>query len=466
MMLEKKVNTTPVDYAVLNQLSQDFEKRFVPQTELSAEQAFWSQNSVNSPEPTLSSRPTKVEVPKELPKVSMVIIEQDFDNLEAELRESRPQIAKIQRKQMGNNNKIALARSRIANLEQIIEDIQDIKSEAPFMTQAAIIKQVADSVTISSESQQQQWQIADKTNRKSHEEREALDSKTLKLCEAPILALPKGNDDFVVYCDASHQGLGAVLMQREKVIAYASRQLKPNEENYTTHYLWKLGAVVFALKILRPYLQRRWLELLADYDCEIRYHPGKANVIADALSQKERIKPLRVRSLVMTIHPKLPSQIRKAQTKAIKEENIKAKNLRGMDNAFEICPDGIRSARDRQRSYANVRRKPLEFQVGDRVMLKVSPRKGVIRFRKRGKLNPRYIRPFKIPERIGTVAYKLEFLEELSNVHKPVEIMDREVKQLKQSHIPIVKVRWKSKRGPEFTWEREDQIHAKYPHLF
>ncbi|GJR81553.1 putative reverse transcriptase domain-containing protein [Tanacetum coccineum] len=138
-----------------------------------------------------------------------------------------------------------------------------------------------------------------------------------KLCEAPILALPEGNDDFVVYYDASHQGLGAVLMQREKVIAYASRQLKPNEENYTTHDL-ELGAVVFALKIWRHYLygtkctvftnhkslqhildqkelnmrQRRWLELLADYDCEIRYHPGKANVVADALSRKERIKPL------------------------------------------------------------------------------------------------------------------------------------------------------------------------------
>nr|GEX91210.1 putative reverse transcriptase domain-containing protein [Tanacetum cinerariifolium] len=86
--------------------------------------------------------------------------------------------------------------------------------------------------------------------------------------------------------------------------------------------------------------QRRWLELLADYDCEIRYHPGKANVVADALSRKERIKPLRVRSLVMTIHPKLPSQILKAQTEAIKEENIKAENLQGMDKAFEICPYG------------------------------------------------------------------------------------------------------------------------------
>ncbi|GKC54127.1 putative reverse transcriptase domain-containing protein [Tanacetum coccineum] len=133
-----------------------------------------------------------------------------------------------------------------------------------------------------------------------------------KLCEAPILALPKGNDNFVVYCYASRQGLGAVLMQREKVIAYASRQLKPHEENYTTHDL-ELGAVVFALKIWRHYLygtkctvftyhkslqhilnqkelnmrQRRWLELLADYDCEIPYHPGKENVVADALSRKK-----------------------------------------------------------------------------------------------------------------------------------------------------------------------------------
>ncbi|GJT93686.1 putative reverse transcriptase domain-containing protein [Tanacetum coccineum] len=93
--------------------------------------------------------------------------------------------------------------------------------------------------------------------------------------------------------------------------------------------------------------QRRWLELLADYDCEICYHPGKANVVADALSWKEQIKPLRVRSLVMTIHPKLPSQILEAQTEALKEENIKAENLRGMDKAFEVRPDGTRCIKNR-----------------------------------------------------------------------------------------------------------------------
>ncbi|GJZ34154.1 putative reverse transcriptase domain-containing protein [Tanacetum coccineum] len=162
-----------------------------------------------------------------------------------------------------------------------------------------------------------------------------------RLCEALILALPEGNDDFVVYYDASRQGLGAVLIQREKVIAYASRQLKPNEENYTTHDL-ELGAVHILDQKELNMRQRRWLELLADYDCEIRYHPGKANVVADALSRKERIKPLRIRSLIMTLHPKLPTQILEAQTETIKEENIKAKNLRGMDKSFEIRPDGTR----------------------------------------------------------------------------------------------------------------------------
>ncbi|GKA22532.1 putative reverse transcriptase domain-containing protein [Tanacetum coccineum] len=149
------------------------------------------------------------------------------------------------------------------------------------------------------------------------EQEEAFQLLKQKLCAAPILALPEGSEDFVVYCDASIKGLGAVLMQRMKVIAYASRQLKIHEKNYTTHDL-ELGAVVFALKIWRHYLygtkcvvftdhkslqhildqkdlnmrQRRWIELLSDYDCEIRYHPGKANVVADALSQKERIEPL------------------------------------------------------------------------------------------------------------------------------------------------------------------------------
>nr|GFB62523.1 putative reverse transcriptase domain-containing protein [Tanacetum cinerariifolium] len=111
-----------------------------------------------------------------------------------------------------------------------------------------------------------------------------------KLCSAPILALPEGSEDFIVYCDASNKGLGTVLIQREKVISYASRQLKIHEKDYMTHDL-ELRAKELNIR------QLRWLELLSDYDCEIRYHPGKANVIADALSRKEREPPLRVRAL-------------------------------------------------------------------------------------------------------------------------------------------------------------------------
>ncbi|GJW50029.1 putative reverse transcriptase domain-containing protein [Tanacetum coccineum] len=610
-----------------------------------------------------------------------------------------------------------------------------------------------------------------------------------KLCSAPILALPEGSEDFVVYCDASHKGLGAVLMQREKVIAYASRQLKVHEKNYTTHDL-ELGSVVFALKIWRHYLygtrctvftdhkslqhildqkelnmrQRRWLELLSDYDCDIRYHPGKANVVADALSRKERIEPLRVRALVMTIGLDLPKRILEAQIEAQKPENIVNEDVGGMirrdipkerlepradgtlclhsrswipcygdlrsvimheshkskysihpgsatyvskcltcarvkaehqrpsgllvqpeipewkwDNitmdfitklprssqgfdtiwvivdrltksahflpirendpldklarlylnrivarhgipASIICDrdgrftsnfwrsfqkalgtdismstayhpetDGqsertiqtledmlracvidfgkgwvkhlplaefsynnsyhasikaapyealygrkcrspvcwaevgeaqltgpeliqettekivlikqrMQAAQDRQKSYADRKRKPMEFKVGDRVMLKVSPWKGVVRFGKRGKLNPRYVGPFKVLAKVGKVAYRLELPQELSRVHhtfhvsnlkkcyadepivmplegihvddklqfveEPVEIMEREIKRLKRSRIPLVKVRWNSRRGPEFTWEREDSFKQKYPQLF
>ncbi|GJW96652.1 putative reverse transcriptase domain-containing protein [Tanacetum coccineum] len=498
-----------------------------------------------------------------------------------------------------------------------------------------------------------------------------------KLYSAPILALPEGAENFIIYCDASHKRLGVVLMQHEKVIAYASRKLKIHEKNSTTHDL-KLGVVVFALKIWRHYLygtkctvftdhkslqhildqnklnmrQRCWLELFSDYDYEIHYHLGKANVVADTLSRKERIKPLRVRALVMTIGLDLPKKILEAQTEARKPKNVEAKDVGGMlvessrksgiprkekletradetlclnnrswlpcfgdlrtlimheshkskyfvkaehqkpsgllvqpeipqwkwDNitmdfitkllrtssgydtiwiyviVLEVISEGlgyslgyeyclpsadrwtkrknhsdtgryvtrlrdrlwkcikaapfealygrkcrspicwakvkdtqltgpkiihettkkiiqikqrIQATRDRQKSYADVRRKPLEFKVGDKIMLKVL-------------------------EKVGTVAYRLELPQQLSRVHstfhvsslkkcisdkplpilfdeihiddklhfveEPVEIMDREVKRLKKSRIPIINVRWNSRRGPKFTWEREDQF--------
>nr|GEU92421.1 retrotransposon protein, putative, Ty3-gypsy subclass [Tanacetum cinerariifolium] len=580
---------------------------------------------------------------------------------------------------------------------------------------------------------------------------------------APILALPEGSEDFVVYCDASHKGMGAVLMQREKVIAYASRQLKIHEKNYTKHDL-ELGSGGVCSQNLEALFVRN--QMLSDYDCEIHYHPGKANVVADALSRKERIKPIRVRALVMTIGLELPKQILNAQTEARKPKNIKNEDVRGMlvenskdpeklrteklepladealclngrswlpcygdlrtvimheshklkysihpgsdkmyqdikrlywwpnvkadiatyvskcltcvkvkakhqrpsgllvqpkipewkwDNitmdfvtklpklsqgydtiwvivnrltksaifvpmretvpmeklarmylkerslqkalgtsldmstAYHPETDGqsertiqtledmlracaidfgkgwvnhlslvefsynnsyhvsikaapfealygrkcrspicwtevgeaqllgpeliqektekiiqirqrMQASRDRQKSYADLKRKVMEFQIGDMVMLKISPWKGVVRIGKWRKLNPRYVGPFKVLDKVETVAYKLELPQELSRVHntfhvsnlkkchadepldvpldglhvddklhfveEPVEIVDREVKRLKRSRIPLIKVRWNSKRGPEFTWEREDHFRKKYPHLF
>ncbi|GJV78557.1 putative reverse transcriptase domain-containing protein [Tanacetum coccineum] len=250
-----------------------------------------------------------------------------------------------------------------------------------------------------------------------------------KLCSAPILALPEGSKDFIAYCDASKKGLGAVLMQREKVISYASRQLKIHEKNYTTHDL-ELGAVVFALKIWRHYLygtkctvftdhkslqhildqkelnmrQRRWLELLSDYDCEIRYHPGKANVVADALSRKER-EPLRVRALVMTIGLDLPKQILKAQTEARKPENIKKEDVGGILVENSKDPEKLRTE----------------------------------------KLEPRTD---------GTLCL---------NGRKPVESWISRSQAIEASRVLICQVHG-TLGGPEFYWEREDQFTKNYPH--
>ncbi|KAJ9552691.1 hypothetical protein OSB04_016736 [Centaurea solstitialis] len=223
---------------------------------------------------------------------------------------------------------------------------------------------------------------------------------------------------------------------------------------------------------------RRFIEgLLSGYDYEIKYHLRKANVVANALSRKERTKPLRVQALEMLVHTILKEDILKAQEEALRVDRLKDETLHNLEGRFDLKTDGVwdrlMAARDRQKSYADNRRKPLEFQVGDRVLLKVSPWKGLVRFGKRGKLSPRYVGPFEIIERVGPVAYKLRLPEEMSEIHnafhvsnlkkcitdesqvipleevfldktlhfveEPIEILDKEVKKLKRSKIPIVK---------------------------
>ncbi|KAD3336765.1 hypothetical protein E3N88_32284 [Mikania micrantha] len=190
---------------------------------------------------------------------------------------------------------------------------------------------------------------------------EAFQTLKQKLCNAPVLTLPDGNDDFVVYCNACNQGLGCVLMKRGKVVAYASRQLKSHKKNYTTHDL-ELGAIVFALKIWRHPLygtkcvvftdhkilqhilnqkelnmkQRRWVELLNDYDCEIHYHPGKANVVADALSRKSHVQNHSVR-----VYTNLHNDILVAQQTSLAQGSLLDEMSCGAELQLETKDDGL-----------------------------------------------------------------------------------------------------------------------------
>ncbi|GJY03434.1 putative reverse transcriptase domain-containing protein [Tanacetum coccineum] len=228
-----------------------------------------------------------------------------------------------------------LAPSEMQELPRQLQELQDKGLAGYYQRFIANFSNIAKPLTsLTQKNQKYEW---------GKKEEEAFQTLKNNLCDAPILSLPDRVEDFVVYCDASNQGLGCVLMERGKVIAYASRQLKIHEKNYTTHDL-ELGAVVFALKNWRHYLydtksviytdhkslqhifdqkelnmrQRRWIELFSDYKCEIRYHLGKANVVADALSRKERVKPRRVRAMAMTIQFGLKEMILAAQSEAFK----------------------------------------------------------------------------------------------------------------------------------------------------
>ncbi|XP_076920044.1 uncharacterized protein LOC143581056 [Bidens hawaiensis] len=172
---------------------------------------------------------------------------------------------------------------------------------------------------------------------------------------------------------------------------------------------------------------------------------------------------------------------------------------RTTDQVIQIR-ERLKAARDRKKSYADVRRKLLEFQIGDKVLLKVSPWKGVVQFGKKGKLSPRFVGPLKILERIGPAAYRLELPEEMKGIHdvfhvlnlrkcpadetlamplkdveineklkfleQPIQIEDSMIKILKRKRLKLVKARWDSRRGPEYTWELESEMKKKYPYLF
>ncbi|GJT88447.1 putative reverse transcriptase domain-containing protein [Tanacetum coccineum] len=326
-----------------------------------------------------------------------------------------------------------------------------------------------------------------------------------------------------------HLKLELELLRKEKLYAKDKILATPSETSKVEN------APAEMLRDLDQQMEKRaddgctlWIKLYSKYEYEIRYHPCKANVVIEALRRKERVKPRRVRAMAMTIQYGVRGMILAAQSEAFKQENgmmrtvvmdeahasrspilwaeIRESSLIGpelvqeMTDKVVLIKEKLKATRDRQKSYADNRRKPLKFEVGDRVMLKVSPWKGVTRFGKKDKLGPRYVWPFEILKRIGPVAYRLRLPEELSGVHdtfhvsnlkkcladaslhvpldeikvdktlrcveEPVEIMDREVKRLKRSRISFVKVRWNSKHGPEFTWEREDYMKSKYPQLF
>nr|CAE03957.2 OSJNBb0085H11.6 [Oryza sativa Japonica Group] len=350
-----------------------------------------------------------------------------------------------------------------------------------------------------------------------------------RLVTAPVLVLHDPWKGFQVYCDASRLGLGCVLMQDGKVVAYASRKLRPHENNYPTHDL-ELAAMVHALKIWRHYVfgnrtkmytdhkrlkyiftqpdlnmrQRRWLELIKDYDMEIHYHPDFGGSWDKNLPYAEfSYNNSYQASLQMAPYEALYG--RKCRTPLLRDQTGERQvfgtdMLREAEEIVKIIQERLRVAQSRQKSYADNRRRDLTFEEGDYVYLRVTPLRGVHRFQTKGKLSPQFVGPYKIVSRRGEVAYQLELpssmagihdvfhvsqlkkclrvpteeadperielQEDLTYVEKPVRISEVNERNTRNRVIRFCKVQWSNHSEEEATWEREDELKSAHPHLF
>nr|GEY28768.1 putative reverse transcriptase domain-containing protein [Tanacetum cinerariifolium] len=374
-----------------------------------------------------------------------------------------------------------------------------------------------------------------------------------KLCSAQILALPEGTKDFVVYCDVSLKGFGAILMQREKIHEAQEEAMK--RENIEAENLGRLIKPIFEFRPdeTRCFENRVWLPLFGglrdlvmheSYKSKYSIHPGSNKMYQDLKplywwpNMKADIATYRDSHFTSrfwrSLQEALGTNLDMSTAYHTQMDGQSERTLRTLKDLLHACVIDFGSSWDRHfplvefsynNSYhASIKAAPYEAlyerkcrspicwsEVGDSQLADpelirdttkkiVSLWKGAVRFGKREKLSPRYISPFKILARIGHVSYTLEFPKELKGIHstfhvlnlkkclaecdvvipldkiqfddklhmieKPMEVVDKEVKRLRQSWIPIVKVRWNSQRGPEYTWERKDQIKKKYTRLF